>query len=163
VSSGTELLIRTDDPGRPEVRPLLRAHLEFAAEHSPRESIHALDVNRLRAPEVTFWTIWSGGTLVGCGALKELARDHGEVKSMHTERAHRGKGVARTMLRHLLDEARRRAYSRVSLETGAMVGFAPARALYAAHGFEVCAPFADYPVDANSICMTLEIEGVLPA
>lgn len=153
----TELLIREDDLSGPEIAALLRAHLDHAARHSPPESIHALDLDRLRAPEITFWSVWSDGALVGCGALKELAPDHGEIKSMHTAAAHRGKGVGARILAHILDEARARSYRRVSLETGSMDGFAAARALYRRFGFEVCPPFAQYREDPNSVCMTLDL------
>ncbi len=150
-----EFLIRQDDLKGPEIAALLRAHLDHAAAHSPPASIHALDLDRLRAPEITFWSVWEGGDLVGCGALKELAADHGEIKSMHTARAHRGKGVAARLVAHILEVARARGYRRVSLETGTMDGFAPARALYSRFGFRVCPPFAQYREDPNSVCMTL--------
>ena len=150
-------LIRKDDLRGPEIAVLLQAHLDHAARHSPPESIHALDLDRLRAPEITFWSMWSGGELVGCAALKELAPDHGEIKSMHTAAAHRGKGVAARLLAHILEEAKARSYRRVSLETGTMEGFAPARALYSRFGFRVCPPFAPYREDPNSVCMTLEL------
>ena len=148
-------LIRVDALDGPEIADLLRSHLEHAAAHSPPASIHALDLDRLRSPGITFWSVWSDGTLVGCGALRELAPDHGEIKSMHTSRAHRGKGVAAQLLTHILDEARARSYRRVSLETGSMAGFTAARTLYARFGFTVCAPFAGYRDDPNSVCMTL--------
>ena len=151
------LLIRKDDLRGPEIAALLEVHLHHAARHSPPESIHALDLDRLRAPEITFWSVWSDGMLVGCGALKELAPDHGEIKSMHTAQTHRGQGVAGRLLAHILEEARARSYRRVSLETGTMEGFAPARALYSRFGFTVCPPFAPYREDPNSVCMTLEI------
>jgi putative acetyltransferase len=153
-----EFLIRKDDLDGPEIVELLQAHLDHAATHSPPESIHALDLDRLRAPEITFWSVWSDGALLGCGALKELAPDHGEIKSMHTARAHRGKGVAARLLTHILEEAKARTYRRVSLETGTMAGFAPARALYERFGFRVCAPFAQYREDPNNVCMTLDLQ-----
>jgi putative acetyltransferase len=149
--------IRKDDLSGPEIEALLRAHLDHAARHSPPESIHALDLDRLRAPEITFWSAWSEGALLGCGALKELTPDHGEIKSMHTAEAHRGKGVAARLLAHILDEARARSYRRISLETGSMEGFAAARALYARFGFTICPPFAQYREDPYSVCMTLEL------
>jgi len=152
-----DFVIRQDDLRGPEIAALLEAHLAFAREHSPPESIHALDLDRLRAPEITFWSAWLGDELAGCGALKELAADHGEIKSMHTARAHRGKGVAANLLAHILAEARGRGYRRVSLETGTMDGFVPARALYQGFGFKVCPPFAQYREDPNSVCMTLVI------
>src|SRR5690349_15494980 len=119
-----EFTIREDDLDGPEIAALLRAHLDHAAQHSPPESIHALDLDRLRAPEITFWSVWSDGALMGCGALKELGPEHGEIKSMHTARAHRGKGVAARLVEHILAEAKSRGYRRVSLETGSMEGFA---------------------------------------
>jgi len=152
-----ELKIRRDDLRGTEIAELLREHLDHAAKHSPPESVHALDLDRLRVPEITFWTAWAGESLAGCAALKELTPDHGEIKSMHTAREHRGHGVASRLLKHILGEARARSYRRVSLETGTMDAFAPARALYARFGFQVCPPFAQYRVDPHSVCMTLEL------
>ncbi len=153
----TALQIRTDDLTGPEIADLLRSHLEFARRHSPPESVHALDLDRLRAPEITFWSVWDGDALVGFGALKELAADHGEIKSMHTAEAHRGKGVASRLVEHILAEARRRGYRWVSLETGTPAGFAPARDLYARYGFQECPPFPPYREDPYSVCMTLDL------
>ena len=153
-----DVSIRQDDLAGPEIAALLERHLAHAAKHSPRESIHALDLDRLRVPEITFWSAWSGDALLGCAALRELAPDHGEIKSMHTAVEHRGKGVAARLVAHLLDVARVRGYRRVSLETGTMDGFAAARALYARFGFRPCPPFGDYRVDPNSVCMTLELD-----
>lgn len=149
--------IRADDLTHPAVHALLEEHLADMHSWSPPESVHALDLEGLRRPEVSFWSAWEGGTLLGCGALKALGPDHAEIKSMRTARAHRGRGVATAMLEHLLAEARRRGYSRLSLETGAQPGFEPARRLYARYGFEVCAPFADYVLDPNSVFMTLAL------
>jgi len=126
-------------------------------ELSPPGSVHALDLDALRRPGITFWTAWAGDELLGCGALKELAPTHGEIKSMRTATAHRRKGIARAMLVHIVDEARRRAYDRLSLETGSMAAFAPAQRLYASFGFTRCAPFADYLADPNSVFMTREL------
>lgn len=147
--------IREDDLRGPEIIALLEAHLDFARTVTPPGSVHALDLDRLRAPEVTFWSMWSGATLVGCGALKELSPDHAEIKSMHTVASHRGQGVAAQLLTHILGVARARGYGRISLETGTMAAFAPARKLYAGFGFQPCPPFANYFEDPNSICMTL--------
>jgi len=149
--------IRGDALDGPEIAALLQTHLDHAAAHSPPESVHALDLERLRAPEITFWSVWSGGTLLGCGALKELSPVHGEIKSMHTASAYRGKGVAAYLLTHILNEAKARSYQRVSLETGSMAAFAPARALYTRFGFGPCAPFAQYREDPYSVCMTLDL------
>jgi putative acetyltransferase len=149
--------IRIDDLTGPQVARLLREHLEDMALHSPPESIHALDLEELRKPEITFWSVWEGTELIGCGALKELDSQHAEIKSMRTASSHRRKGVAKLMLQHLIDEARRRGYRRLSLETGSMEAFAPARHLYASFGFVYCGPFADYKEDPYSVFMTKEL------
>ena len=151
------LQIRVDDLCGPEIKALLQAHLEIMAEHSPPESRHALDLEGLRAPAVTFWTVWDQADLVGCGALKALDDRHGEIKSMHTAKAHRGKGVAARLLRHILEEAELRCYQRLSLETGSMDAFLPARRMYEKFGFVECAPFADYRLDPHSTFMTLVV------
>lgn len=148
------MLIRVDDLAGPEIRALLEEHLRNMYELSPPESVHALDLAALRRPGITFWTAWSGGALVGCGALKELDPAHGEVKSMRTASAHRRKGVGRAMLEHIIAEARAQSYRRLSLETGSMDAFLPARRLYESFGFAYCAPFADYIDDPNSAFMT---------
>ena len=126
-------------------------------ELSPPESVHALDLDSLRKPEITFWCVWDGSELLGCGALKELGPRHGEIKSMRTANAHRRKGVARAVLTHIIEEARRRAYLRLSLETGSMEAFAPARKLYEIFGFTYCEPFGDYILDRNSVFMELDL------
>ena len=152
-----QLTIREDDLRGPEIAALLGAHLDQMADQSPPESRHALDLDGLRVPEVTFWCAWDGPDLLGCGALKELDRRHGEIKSMHTSAAHRGRGVGAKILTHIIDTARARGYRRLSLETGSMAAFAPARALYERFGFTYCDPFADYREDPNSVFMTLEL------
>ncbi|PLS01475.1 GNAT family N-acetyltransferase [Neobacillus cucumis] len=149
--------IKIDDLTGPEVAELIREHLHSMTLNSPPESIHALGLEKLRKPEITFWSAWDGQELLGCGALKELDLEHGEVKSMRTSSSHLRKGVARRMLQHMIDEAKRRGYRRLSLETGSMEAFAPARRLYASVGFQYCEPFADYLEDPNSVFMTLEI------
>lgn len=151
------MLIRVDDLRGPEIAALLEAHVEDMRSESPEESCHVLDLDGLRTPEITFWTVWDGDHLVGCGALKELDSTHAEIKSMRTADAHRGRGVGSAMMRRLLDEASARGYSRLSLETGAGEFFAPARALYGKFGFVACPPFADYWDDPNSYFMTREI------
>ncbi len=150
--------IREDDLRGREIAELLQAHLALMATLSPPESTHALDLDALRAPDVTFWTAWRDRDLLGAGALKELNSRHGEIKSMHTRAAARGQGVARRMLEHIMAEAVRRGYRQVSLETGSMVAFAPARALYRRYGFKPCPPFADYGDDPNSTFMTLTLK-----
>ena len=149
--------IRVDDLTDPRVVALLKTHLEEAAAHSPPGTGHALDPGALCGPDITFWTLWLEGEVVGCGALREIDPRHGEIKSMHTIEAYRGRGLARRMVRHLLDEARRRAYRHVSLETGATPGFAAARALYARMGFRSSGPFGAYRDDSASVYMTVAI------
>jgi putative acetyltransferase len=150
-------IIKPDDLSSPEIAELLADHLRDMHELSPPESVHALDLDELRKPDITFWSVWSGDKLVGCGALKELDPTHGEIKSMRTAHAFRGKGAGKFILRHIMDEAKSRGYKRLSLETGSMDAFEPARRLYASHGFTICGPFADYILDPHSVFMTLEI------
>jgi len=146
----TALDIRPDDLEGEEIAALLNAHLANSFAQSPPESIHALDLDGLRVPGLTFWSAWQGGVLVGCGALKELDATHGEVKSMHTVATHRGRGVGARMVAHIVAEAKRRGYRRLSLETGSQAAYAPARAFYARFGFVPCRPFADCRDDPNS-------------
>jgi putative acetyltransferase len=149
--------IRIDDLRGPEIAALLQEHLRDMYRVSPPESVHALDLDSLRKPDITFWTIWDADILAGCGAIKELDPQHAEIKSMRTASSHRRKGVAKQLLQHLLDEAKQRGYTRVSLETGSMDFFMPARALYASFGFKNCPPFSDYIEDPNSVFMTKEL------
>jgi len=149
--------IELDDLSRSEVHALLQEHLSNMYELSPPENVHALDLSALRRPDVTFWTVWDGGVLLGCGALKELTPTHGEVKSMRTPQALRRRGAARAVLTHIVAEARSRGYRRLSLETGSMEAFKPAHALYERSGFRFCGPFADYKEDPNSTFMTLKL------
>ena len=149
--------IRIDDLNGREILNLLQEHLRRVSLLSPPESVHALNIEALRRPEITFWTVWEDSELLGCGALKELDAGHGEVKSMRTADAHLRKGVAAALLNHILEEARKRSYRRVSLETGSMDAFAPARRLYSRFGFSPCGPFADYVEDPNSVFMTIEL------
>ena len=149
--------IESDDLTRPEVLALLNEHLSNMYELSPPESVHALDVSKLKGPDITLWTVWDGGVLLGCGALKELSRGHGEVKSMRTPKALRRRGAGRAMLVHILAVARERRYERLSLETGSADAFVPAQRLYQSFGFEYCGPFDDYKEDPNSVFMTLRL------
>jgi putative acetyltransferase len=151
-------LVDEVDPGSPAAIELIQRHLAFARATSPPEDVHALEAMELQDDDVTFFAIRDGDGLVGMGALKQLDEAHGEIKSMHTVERARGQGVARAMLEHLLAVARARGYARVSLETGTMAAFAPARALYAAAGFVVCEPFAAYGPSVNSVCMTLPLD-----
>jgi putative acetyltransferase len=141
----------------PDVVALLGEHLQGMADHSPPESIHALDIDGLQAPDITFWTLRDGDALLGCIALKELDGDHGEIKSMRTASTYLRKGVGAALLQHVIGEARRRAYLRLSLETGSGSGFEAAHALYRKFGFVGCGPFADYDDDPFSRFMTLEL------
>src|SRR5262245_35961381 len=156
-SGGVSMEIKIDDLSGREIAELLREHLENMAQNSPPESRHALNLEQLRKPEITFWTVWHGSELLGCGALKELTSAHGEIKSMRTATAHRRKGVAARLLAHILEEAKKRNYKRLSLETGSMEAFTPAHHLYAKFGFTKCGPFADYVEDPNSLFMTMEL------
>ena len=159
------IYIELDDPTRWDVHQLLNEHLADMFATSPAESVHALDHSALSEPSITFWTARENGELLGCGALKLLdspddpARGtpppSGEIKSMRTTASARGRGIATLMLKHIVDEARRRDYKRVCLETGTDEYFAPARRLYIRNGFTECPPFADYTLDPNSVFMEL--------
>lgn len=146
--------IEIDDLTRPAVHALLREHLQSMFELSPPESVHALDVEKLRSPGITFWSAWEGAELLGCGALKELDPSQGEVKSMRTANAHRRKGVARALLERIIEEARARSYESLWLETGSAGAFEPARRLYLSFGFTDCPPFGQYVLDPHSVFMT---------
>ena len=149
--------IKIDDLTGPEIAALIGEHLHSMTLHSPPESIHALNLEYLKKPDITFWSAWEQGELVGCGALKELNQQHGEIKSMRTSSQHLRKGVAKQILEHIIQEAKKRGLRRVSLETGSMAAFEPARRLYANFGFQYCDPFSDYTQDPNSVFMTREI------
>ena len=151
------LQVELDDLSRPQVHDLLREHLSNMYELSPPESVHALDLSKLRSPDITFWTVWDGPMLLGCGALKELDPAHGEVKSMRTPKAHRRRGAGRAILVRIIEEARSRGYARLSLETGAHENFLPAQRLYESFGFSCCGPFGSYEPDPHSVFMTLAL------
>jgi putative acetyltransferase len=131
--------------------------MESMHTHSPPESVHALPIEKLRERDVTFWSVWENGELLGCGALKQLDPQHGEVKSMRTVSKHLRKGVGRAVLDHIITEAKRRGYQRLSLETGSMAAFEPARMLYQRAGFIYCEPFGEYVEDSNSVFMTMQL------
>jgi len=141
----------------PEFAALIDTHTELMLSLSPPGSCHFLPMDSLRTPDVTVWEMRDTETLVGCGALQELSPRHGEIKSMHMRSQRRGSGLGRTMLDHILNEARTRGYTRLSLETGSMDGFKPSRTLYQSCGFEVCPPFGDYVEDPNSVFMSLAL------
>ena len=147
-----------DDLTGPEIAEFLEEHIDemkaLSVDHGGPESKHALDLEGLRAPDITFWTVWDEGALVGCGELKELTPRSAEIKSMRTASSHRRRGVASLLLEHILDVARERGYRTLSLETGSYAALAPARALYEKFGFQYCGPFGDYKADPNSVFMT---------
>ncbi|WFR62849.1 GNAT family N-acetyltransferase [Paenibacillus amylolyticus] len=149
--------IKVDDLSGVQVKALIAEHLQGMAADSPPESIHALNLDGLKKPEITFWCAWEGDDLLGCGAIKELNLEHAELKSMRTASAHLRKGVARKILAHIMEVATDRGYKRISLETGSMDSFIPARKLYEDFGFVYCEPFADYTLDPNSAFMTKTI------
>ena len=165
--------IEIDDLTRPAIHALLNEHLQSMRELSPPESVHALDLEKLHQPGITFWSAWEGPLLLGCGALKELdtqhgqlptdrhgerhSERHGEIKSMRTPAALRRQGAGRAILAHIIDVARSRSYARISLETGSMQAFKPAQTLYQSFGFSFCGPFGDYMEDPNSVFMTLRL------
>ena len=149
--------IEIDDLTRPEIHALLNEHLQNMHELSPRESVHALDLDNLRKPGITFWSVWDGRVLLGCGALRQMDGTHGEVKSMRTPAAIRRRGAGRVILGHIIEVARSRSYQRLSLETGSQDAFVPAQALYESFGFVRCGPFGDYREDPNSVFMTLRL------
>lgn len=146
--------IRITDPRLPAVTQLLQLHLDDMAVHSPPESIHALDVDALCTPQITFWAAWQDTDLMGCGALLELDSSQGEIKSMRTANAFLRQGVARAILDTIMATANARGYQRLSLETGSMEAFAPARKLYETYGFALSGPFAQYELDPNSLFMS---------
>ena len=153
------LHIAADDPTADDVRAVLARHLAFAHEVTPPEGVHALGVDGLAGPDITFFSARIDGRVVGVGALKELDATHAELKSLHTVEEARGRGVGRALVAHLLTAAAERRYGRVSLETGVMDAFAPARALYAAMGFVPCPPFGEYASSPTSACMTRAMDG----
>ena len=153
MTDSASLRILEDPITNPRVIAILEAHLETMYATSPPESVFALDLDGLRAPEVTFWTIWQGNTVVGCGALREHSAELGEIKSMHTLAKHRGLGAGGAMLEHILKEASARGYRELKLETGSHPAFDPAQRLYQRHGFNYCDAFPPYEPNAFSVFM----------
>jgi putative acetyltransferase len=146
--------IVVDDLTGPQIARFLEEHVAEMLSVSPPESKHALDLDALRAPGITFWSVMDGGTVVGCGALKRLDAGHAEVKSMRTLAARKRSGIGSLVLGHIIAEAQRMGFTRLSLETGAAEFFAPARRLYEKFGFTYCEPFADYRPDPLSVFLT---------
>ncbi len=147
-----------DDLRGEPIHLLLEEHLRDMRAWSPPESVHALDLDKLRLPEISLWTLWKDDALLGCGALKDLGQHQSEIKSMRTANLHRGKSVGVDMLTHLINRAKERRMTRLFLETGTQLQFASARALYTRFGFKECGPFADYALDPHSFFMTLSLE-----
>ncbi len=162
--SDLPLHIRRDDLSDPRIADFLEEHLKDMRATSPPESVHVLDLCKLRGPSVHFWSAWlpaqSGaldGTLIGTAAIKRLGADHAELKSMRTSAAFRGKGIAKQVLLHILEQARALGFQRLSLETGTQPFFAPAHHLYLAQGFEPCGPFGSYTLDPHSRYFTMAL------
>ncbi|WP_274005651.1 GNAT family N-acetyltransferase [Vibrio parahaemolyticus] len=149
--------IEIDDLERPQVLALLEEHLKDMYATSPPESVHALDVSKLKLPSITFWTGWDGEQLLGCVAMSQLEDGHAELKSMRTTPSARKQGVASRLLNHVIEQAKHQGIQRLSLETGSMAFFEPAHRLYEKHGFVYCEPFGDYQPDPNSRFMTLAL------
>lgn len=154
--------IEVDDLSRPVVHALLREHLANMHELSPADKVFALDVSKLRSPDITFWTAWEHDLLLGCGALKALSTTHGEVKSMRTPAALRRRGAGRALLARIIETARQRGYTLLSLETGSHPAFGVAQTLYRSVGFQYCGPFGAYQEDPNSVFMSLRLAEVRP-
>ncbi len=149
--------IEVDDLSRPEVHELLSEHLANMYELSPPEQVFALDLSKLKAPDITFWTVWENDQLLGCGALKELSAEHGEIKSMRTPAKLRGRGAGKAVLTRIIETARQRGYQLLSLETGTHPAFQPAQQLYRSAGFQESGPFASYKEDPHSLFMELRL------
>jgi len=147
----TTMRIEVDSPDNVKLRQMLQAHHEDMLKNSPQESVHALDMTSFKDEDITFWTVWIDDELAGCGALKRLSEVHAEIKSMRTDEPFLRRGVAGKLLAHILDFAKSQSYQKVSLETGSMDVFNPARRLYMSFGFEECLPFSDYNLDPYSV------------
>ena len=156
-SSSAALDIRLDDLSGEPTRALIGAHLSDMRSISPEESCHALDLSGLEQPSVQVWSAWVAGELAGVGALAQLDEDNGELKSMRVADSHRGTGIGRAMLEHLIDQARRRGMSALCLETGSTPEFLPAQRLYESAGFARCEPFGSYVLDPYSLFMTKKL------
>ncbi len=149
--------IRKDDLTGVAIAIFLREHLADMHANTPPESVHALDLDALRSPDISFWLGWESDELIGCGALKILDARSGEIKSMRTAKTHRRSGIARKIVEHIIGEAQRRGYDCLYLETGSGPEFAPAQALYVNFGFEYRGPFGGYMEDPNSVFMTKKL------
>ncbi len=146
--------IRIGELNHPAVISLLEEHHQDMLQHSPPESIHALDLSKLEQADITFWSVWQNNELAGCGALKTLEQAHGEIKSMRTCGKFLRQGVAKLLVEHIIEHAKACGYKKLSLETGTAAAFKPAQKLYQQLGFTQCLPFADYQEDPYSMFMT---------
>lgn len=151
------ITIAEDDPSAPEIIKLLEAHLTLMRSLSPPESVHALDLDELGGPDITFWSVRVEQKVVGCAALKALTPTHGEVKSMHVAETMRGAGIANRLVEHIHTTAKASGFERLSLETGSDRAFQPARSLYERHGFVETGPFGNYVPDPHSTFMTMAL------
>jgi len=152
-----DLRVRPARTSEPDVAALIATHFDLMRASSPEDSCHVMEADALEREGAWVFAAEDQGSVVGIGALKEIAPGHGEIKSMHTAQTARGKGVARQVLLTLIDAAKEHNLARLSLETGSADMFAPARQLYAAEGFSICPPFADYTEDPLSTFMTREV------
>ena len=148
-----EIVIRLDDLSSDEAQSIVREYMAGMLDNTPLESVHALPLDKLRQPNITFWTAWVGTELCGCGALQTIDHQHGEVKSMRTREKFLRQGVGQAVLSHIVTEAITRGLKRLSLETGFAESFAAARSMYLRNGFEICSPFGDYKPDPHSVFM----------
>lgn len=149
--------IVVDDLTGPEIEAFLNGHLSEMRALSPPGSTHALELNSLRRPGVTFWSAREDDAVLGCGAIKEIDLEHAEIKSMRTDPCHKNRGIASLLLTHIISESKLMGYTRLSLETGSADFFEPARKLYLKHGFAYCDPFAEYRKDPSSVFMTRQL------
>lgn len=146
-----------DDLEGPKIAALLQEHVQGMFDASPPDSIHTLNIDALRSPNITVWSAWEGSELLGCGALKDIDAETGEIKSMRTAEPHLGKGVATEILQHIVKVSRQRGYQCLYLETGSAPAFQPAHSLYVKAEFSYCGPFADYSEDPFSRFMVLPL------
>ena len=152
-----QIVMRIDDLSSDESQSIVREHLAGMLDNTPIESVHALPLDKLRQPHITFWTAWAGSELCGCGALKTLDKQHGEVKTMRTRPMFLRQGVGQAVLSQIVTEANSRGLKRLSLETGSSESFTAARSMYFKNGFEICGPFGDYQLDPHSVFMTRQL------
>ena len=151
------MIIKIDDLRGPEIAQLLQEHLDHMYSVSPAASVHALDIEELRHPDITFWSAWEDGDLCGCGAIKKINAEYAELKSMRTAKKYQRQGVAFKILNTVIIEAKKRGYQKLYLETGSQTAFIPARTMYLNRGFELCEPFEGYIHDENSVFMSLNL------